>query len=534
MFRLLLQPRCRYVLAWLLALALAGRFAYLAYIYFDEERRADGNAGHRAIDFGGQWLMGRMLVEGYARHLFDRNYQRAVLVRNFPVADQDPEAKQGDAADLMASFMGSDSAARPRILASFLTPLAAHDAMSTAALLGAGTTSWTDESVREVTTKRVGGPLYPPVNALFLYPLALIEPHVAYRIGQALNLLLAFVCGLAVTRLTGGWLWWPVASALILAYPGLAGSCNLGQNSTLSLTILFWGWVLVAGGREGWGGAVWGLLAYKPVWAVSFFFALALTRRWRACVAMLGTGTALAAATLPLVGIESWLDWLKVGRDAADFYKVSERWIWLSRDLLSIPRRWLIDFTIEPSAARDAGWLAPVLGWGLLGTVAALTAALALWRPKQARAVTGPRATFVLLGAWLCSFHFIYYDVLLSALPIFLLTADPVRYLLRVSVVRVSGPGPPESAAGHPLSFLVSNRAVGLSVVAVLVVIQAVVVSVQWGHAYGIPVDTFILLLVWLGCGWVWLRTPNPRKAEGSAPVNKAGEANAAALQPSP
>jgi hypothetical protein len=529
--RFLLRPRSRYVLAWLFALAVAAGVGYSCLTYYNDDRRPDGNAGHRSIDFGGQWLMGRMLADGCGRHLYDRNYQREVLLRHFPASNQDPKAKQGDVEWLMESFMGEDSPARPRVLASFLVPLAAPNALGEAALVRAGQDYWTAGRLDEVTAKQVGGPLYPPINALFTYPLALIEPHTAYRLDQVLNLVLAFACGLAVSRLTRGAVWWPIAATLIMGYPGFAGSCNLGQNATLSLTMLVGGWVLLAGGRPGWGGAVWGLLAYKPVWALSFFLALAVTRRWRACLAMLATGAALALATLPLVGLASWFDWLKVGKEAAGLYNVSERWINLSRDLLGIPRRWLLDFTIEPARDRDTSWLVHVLGWGLMGTVAALTAALAWRRRDQAQSLTGPPPAYVLLGAWLCGYHFMYYDVLLTALPLFLLTAALPRYYLRVVLAPLPGRGPPEEGESEPaaassprgaVSLYISNRTICLALLAVLIGIQLVVAIVQWGHAYGVPFDTFFLIGVWLGCGWVWLRTPPP-PARDELTVDAAG-----------
>src|SRR5438270_12810406 len=86
--RFLWRPRPRYVLAWLFALGVAAGFAYTAWNGFNVEDRADGNDGHTSIDFGGQWLMGRMLIEGHGRHLYDRARQHTVLIRNYPVEDQ--------------------------------------------------------------------------------------------------------------------------------------------------------------------------------------------------------------------------------------------------------------------------------------------------------------------------------------------------------------------------------------------------------------------------------------------------------------
>src|SRR5262249_42469931 len=78
---------------------------------------------------------------------------------------------------------------------------------------------------------------------------------------------------------------------------------------------------------------------------------------------------------------------------------------------------------------RDT-WRASLAGWALVAACFAPTALLAWLRPRQARAaVTGIPAGFLLLGAWLTCFHFMYYDVLLSALALFVLLAEPGKYL---------------------------------------------------------------------------------------------------------
>ena len=46
---------------------------------------ANGNYGYTEIDFGGQWLMGRMIVRGYGKDLYNRTRQRQVLNDSFPV-----------------------------------------------------------------------------------------------------------------------------------------------------------------------------------------------------------------------------------------------------------------------------------------------------------------------------------------------------------------------------------------------------------------------------------------------------------------
>ena len=66
--------------------------------------------------------------------------------------------------------------------------------------------------------------------------------------------------------------------------------------------------------------------------------------------------------------------------------------------------------------------LTALVGWWSLVAVFEMTVRLTCVRKEQAaRTVEGPATAFLLLSAWLLCFHFMYYDVLLAALPIFLL-----------------------------------------------------------------------------------------------------------------
>jgi hypothetical protein len=599
-----------YALAWTVAVGIAVCEFACAWHSFDNSpsggQRRDGNGGHTTIDFGGQYLMGRTLLEGHGRHLYDRRVLREVLRGIYPTQDEDPRARQRiascllplgagtgpgaalviawgqqeqwqpealkkaaeektDAENMMIWIMGTDDPEAPPVLASFLAPLAATDGPQAAALLAAGNQEWTPGRLQHVNQPQVGGPLYPPVNALYLAPLALLPARAAYRVQQAANVLLAFLAGLGVSFLTRRRIWWPTATGVILLYPGFIGSLNLGQNATLALAILVWGWALIARGRPGWGGAVWGLFAFKPVWAMVFFILLVLTRRWRACGLMLAAGAVLGLASLPFVGVESWLQWLHVGKDAAALYNTDTNWVWLSRDLLSIPRRWLLDFgenmPREPmryptpygpscwwyylcGAEPIPGWLVPSLaGWALVLAVVELTARLAALRRRQARAVTGPPAAFLLLGAWLSCFHFMYYDVLLTALPVLLLFTEPGRYLEPICLVvtplagrdlgarlrayygpqLVGGllPQPPFLQTRFTNVWVVNRMAPTLAVL--LLLTQPLVPALGLGNYAGPPWDTFVLMALWLWCGGLWLLA-EPEAAEGAAEKPSAGE----------
>src|SRR5262249_61694028 len=116
-------PRPRLALAWLLAVcAGAVALSYAWAVAFASSQRPDGNSGHAMIDFGCQWLMGRMIVEGEGRHLYHRPTIRTVLERAYPVADADPASDKSDADKLMDWLSQGDGKIAPRTLGGPLYP----------------------------------------------------------------------------------------------------------------------------------------------------------------------------------------------------------------------------------------------------------------------------------------------------------------------------------------------------------------------------------------------------------------------------
>ena len=175
-------------------------------------------------------------------------------------------------------------------------------------------------------------------------------------------------------------------------------------------------------GRPIRGGMVLGLLAYKPVWALSFSIALFILGRYRSLAAMVATGVCLGLATLPFVGIQTWLDWLKVGKMAASLYDIDSNWVPLSRDLLGIPRRLLLDFTSSYDVRENP--VAFLCSWLLWLLVLELTLRFYRMRANRDPGFVGAEPGFVMLGAWACSYHFMYYDALISAFGLFIILAD--------------------------------------------------------------------------------------------------------------
>jgi len=537
----------------------------------DADRTIPGNAGHAQIDFGGQWLMGRMIVTGQGRHLYDRNRHWNVLRQGYPAsgdpklvrehafpvasrsadvlkAEHKSEEFRTDAENLMTWTMGNDSDSKRWGEAAEGIALAlagggdgnVFAAASSQHLVGQKLDA---KLIEELNRPAVGGPLYPPVHALLYTPLGLIEDaQSAYFVIQFLGIVACFVAGAATQTLSRGRLAWPVCTTFILIYPGFRPGLDLGQNHAISVAILLVGWALAVRGRESAGGAVWGLLAFKPVWGLVFVLVPLLMLRWRMVLAMGTVGCGLALATLPIVGVHSWENWLTIGKEASATYSVNKNWIELSRDLSGIPKRILIDFTkpneerVNPHAER--------LGWALWGFV--LTATIGIyWFRADRRSPTGLGAGFLFLGAYHCCYRFMYYDVLLSSAGVLVMFAHPGLFFRTPQYKLLQAePGPLQrrarlSGASIPLlilALLLWNEN-GLMTLRPRVTIGADFLAVETKTAEGKttthaptlsattdyfhPVDSVLLLLLWGWAGWRLLRHGDyPRSASSAAPMS--------------
>jgi arabinofuranan 3-O-arabinosyltransferase len=430
------SPGFCYLTAWVLAVSTAGVYLYFSWHHFDDSDRRDGNRGHKYMDFGGQYLMGRMLVRGEGRHLFSQSAQREVLHESFPPGNENPAQEKTDADQLLSWFV----------------------------------------DVEGPTDDPVSGPLYPPVHAFWFYPLAFLSPQAAYRVVQLMIVLSAFAAGLGLASLSDGRVWWPIATVFVILFPGFGGSLGLGQNAVFSLLILVWGWVLVSRGYAGSGGLVWGLLMFKPVWLASFFLVPLWGGRWRMCIAMIISSVFQAAVTLPVVGIHGWINWLMIGREAGRISLYDENWIIRGRDLVAIPRRWLnLD---APGAELQNNLTTALIGWGLWMIVIEITTRIAFYRRCRRHSGAGP--AFLFLGAWMSCVHFMYYDVLLAALPVFLLYGG-------------------------------SRRLPWICHVLVAIVLMAPILpALHWAEP---PTETYCLLGLWMVSGWLWMRNdPNSER----------------------
>lgn len=567
-------PRAVAALLWLVAAGVAGYFLWHGFVWFndprklaEERKRADGNSGHIQIDFGGQWVMGRMVATGHARELYHRQRQWEVVRAAYPVEDESPIAREDsllpgserkwakpdetirhDTDNLMYWFMGRDPAEWRDVGGAAAAALGLDpfgNPLLTVAQVGFAAEVVKPDVVAKLTEPAVGGPLYPPVHAFLYAPLGFIErPRVAYHVFQVVAVLTVLVAARGVTVLTRGRVPWSVATIALFLFPGTRAGLDLGQNPTLTLAIAVWGWALASRGYTAAGGAVWGLFAFKPVWGLAFFLVPVLTRRWRFCAAMVLSGCGLAAATVPFVGLDSWVHWLKVGHEAAKLYNVNQNWINLSRDVQGVPRRILHDFTL-PEAERDTP-LATNLAWGLWGAIFLTTIAVFLRYGDRTR-FTGVGIAFLFFGAYLTCYRFMYYDALLAAAGCVCLLADPARLLRPRAIGLTPGPAVPIDPAARSLPVPVADQSplgtrslgylssVPLTLFAFLLVYENAMSGMELQGTVGFgyyarvttasdgatalatpkvrldtgvmyPWETALVFLLWLWCGWSLLR----------------------------
>ena len=517
--RVALHRWTRTAVAWLAVLSLAVGRGWHAVHVFDTPKpenaaatdfeaasdncRADGNPGHIFIDFGGQWLFARTLVTGHGKQLYHRQVHWKIANDGYPLSRQSPAAikyaypgivlpthlKKGDAdrddERLMNTMMclGDEPAvANPlrepfgAIFAGAIDP----NPFAAAAFAKLGSEQITKEVVDDFEKPILGGPLYPPTHPFFYAPLGLIsEPQQAYHAFQIASILALFGCGAMIRLMSRGRIWCSVATFVLLIYPGSQPGIDLGQNHCITLFILLSGWALASRGYQFGGGAIWGLLAFKPIWGIAFILAPLLMRRWRFIGGTAVVGFGFVLLTIPFVGVQAWKDWFDIGKYASDLYNRDQNWINLSRDVSGLPKRLMIDFetprdkidTTYPNFASNAllafvavttiaiyvyhghrsrlfglaaGLLAVVLYvlekftfWDrpnvqgflfyteLLCTVAFLTTVILSFFHKHPRRATGLAAGFLLLGAYLCGYRFMYYDSLLAVVGFAAMLAQP-------------------------------------------------------------------------------------------------------------
>jgi arabinofuranan 3-O-arabinosyltransferase len=511
-----------------------------------------GNHGYMEVDFGAQWMLGRMMVRGYGQELYNRNRQRQVLYESFALEweqldhqvyrfpqDHKPvrvatENLKSDAEMLMDWTVGMDNDSKRwpefgKVLAVGLAGGADTNPFAAAAMVRLAGEHVDETMVQDLTKPSCGGPLYPPVHALLYAPLAAIDdPRMAYYVFQIVSSLTVFLSAYCVRVISNYRIWTPVAGGFLVLYPGYQPGLTLGQNHIVSLAIVMAGWALACRDRQFLGGFVWGFLAFKPVWAVVFGLAPLMMGKPRFLLGMATSGLGLCAATLPLVGVHGWKNWLANGGEATMVYNRNSNWIHLSRDLSGIVRRLMLDIsdksheltrnvpTISLFGGEPKYSAADLVSWAVLFAVFAATM-IVYWVWGRPRKLTGLSAGFLFLGCYLCCFRFMYYDALLSALPVAVLFAYPLWYLRGREWTAKDG-----EPAGRRFAFRFNSFP--LTILALLMLSQTWFLQMQpfatvkWvpfnrevtllaAMDYNYATDTLLLIALWMWAGWQMVRS---------------------------
>lgn len=159
---------------------------------------------------------------------------------------------------------------------------------------------------------------YPPTFLLVIWPLALVP----YGIAWALWSFLTLYGNVKVVRHIAPH---PLTPWLVLGFPGVVDNFYYGQNACLTAALLGGGLFLVD--RRPWlGGALLGLLTYKPQLAMLVPVALLAGRRGKALGSFVLTGGLFALMSALAFGLEPWSAFLGNLRTAGATFDQGSHW----------------------------------------------------------------------------------------------------------------------------------------------------------------------------------------------------------------
>ena len=243
--------------------------------------------------------------------------------------------------------------------------------------------------------------LYPPPFLLLLAPLSRL-PFAAGYAAFILPPLAATVTALA--RRDGGWDW--SRAAIVLFFPATLIDLLTGQNALLSAALMIGGVRLL----DRWpsaGGAVLGMLVYKPQLYLLVPVALAAARAWRALAASLLAAALLAAASAAAFGLPAWHLWFDGAVRAGDPALAT----------------WFADTFLRGYSLYVSALLAglPDMAARAVQAAGMATGAVAAWLAFRRSYAADTRLAVLLAATIAATPHLLAYDMVLIAATVILL-----------------------------------------------------------------------------------------------------------------
>jgi hypothetical protein len=283
-------------------------------------------------------------------------------------------------------------------------------AASSLALRGEAEGAWDLARITAVERAVIGAEIppyafhYPPTFLLFLAPLALL----AYPWALAAWWAATVAAFLTVVRRIAPH---PVTAGLALAFPGFFQNIVQGQNGAFT-TALLGGGLLLVDRRPVLGGALLGLLSYKPHLAPLVGLALLAGRRWRALGAAAVTTLVAAGVALTVFGPEAWVAFRGNVPFAVQVLETEGVLPWFRMPTTQVAAMLL---GAPPAAARVLQGLSTLVAMALVARAWAIAAPL-------------PARASVLACAAILATPFAFdYDLALLALPVAFLGYDRWR-----------------------------------------------------------------------------------------------------------
>jgi hypothetical protein len=194
----------------------------------------------------------------------------------------------------------------------------------------------------------------------------------------------------------------PIGMWLAITFPGVIINFMCGQNGFLTAALMGGG-LLMLERRPLLAGFLFGLMAYKPQYAILIPLALLVARQWRALIATAISATLFAALSLAVFGESTW--------------RAFEASIPFTQKI--VLERGAINFTTLQSifgAVRMWGGSVDVAY--LFQVVVAIYAAVAVVLVWQSSRPFALKAATLAVGSLMVSPYVLQYDLVLLALPI--------------------------------------------------------------------------------------------------------------------